>query len=60
MSTKLLLSVGALAGCLLLGCSDESTPDYDAEARQQIDESNMDQQLQSLEKEINAPDPDLP
>ena len=60
MSTKLLLSVGVLAGCLLLGCNDESTPDYDAVARKQIDESNMDQQLQSLEKEINAPDPDLP
>ena len=60
MSAKVVLAIGVLAGCLLLGCSDESTPNYDAEARQQIDESNMEEQFQNLENEINAPDTDLP
>lgn len=54
MSTKLGLVIGVLAGCLLLGCGDESAPNDDAEAQEQIDESNMEEQLENLEREIDA------
>jgi len=58
MLAKNVLGIGLLVGCLVaVGCGESGT-DHDAEARQQINADNMDQQLQSLEKEIEAPGPE--
>ncbi len=52
-------AAGVLIASVMLGCS-ENTPDYNAQAREQINADNMEQELQALEQQINAPDPDLP
>ena len=52
--------IAVFAMCLFAGCKkDEPEPvktvaEYEAQARDEIDESNMDAELEKLEKEIAA------
>lgn len=62
MFDRNMVMAGLLAAAMLCACDDgqQSELDPDVQAQQQIDESNMDDQLKDLEQEIDAPDTDLP
>ena len=58
MFYKTILIAGFVVMCTVVGCGNEDNKAIEQEARQQINESNMEQELDRLEQEINAPEPE--